>query len=172
MAEIPGRFSISKMLCKETHDILVIQGIQLFDSIGERIHDPIHLLHFYMVIDVSPPCISTSHQAVNCLFLKIPQFSGVSSKNNPGERGSSPSNARTSYRPISVKLRRKKHPFPVGAEVDDVWGGDACVALVLFPGAPSPSSPGDASVPTPHPHRSRPYGTTPSSPWGQGQNMT
>src|SRR5438067_7800479 len=65
MAEIPGRFSIRKMLCKETHDILVIQGIQLFDSIGERIHDPIHLLHFYMIIDVSPRCISTSHQAVN-----------------------------------------------------------------------------------------------------------
>jgi hypothetical protein len=43
---------------------------------------------------------------------------------------------------------------PVGAGVDDVWGGDACVALACCQG--------DASVPTPHPHRSRPYGTPPS----------
>src|SRR2546423_7132398 len=83
MAEIPGRFSICKMLRKETHDILVIQGIQLFDSIGERIHDPIHLLYFYMVIDVSSHCISTPHHAVNWLFSKILEFSCVSSKNNP-----------------------------------------------------------------------------------------
>ena len=44
---------------------------------------------------------------------------------------------------------------------DAVWGGGACVALVLFPGA-FPSSLGDASVPSPHPPRSRPYGTLPS----------
>src|SRR5437867_3925121 len=38
------------------------------------------------------------------------------------------------------------------------WGGDAlccCVALVLC--TLSPSSQGDASVPSPHPHHSRPY---------------
>jgi len=44
MAEIPGSFSISKMLRKETHDIPVIQDIQFLDRIGESIHHPVHLL--------------------------------------------------------------------------------------------------------------------------------
>ena len=37
-------------------------------------------------------------------------------------------------------------------------GGDTCVALVPFLCTRSPSRQGDASVPTPHPHHSRPYG--------------
>src|SRR5437667_481480 len=37
----------------------------------------------------------------------------------------------------------------VGAGVDDVWGRDACVALVLLPCAPFPCCQGDASVPSP-----------------------
>src|SRR5947209_19115041 len=48
--------------------------------------------------------------------------------------------------------------LPVGAGVDEAWGGDACVALVLIPRAPFLSSQGDASVPTHHPNHSRPYG--------------
>src|SRR5947209_15926906 len=45
----------------------------------------------------------------------------------------------------------------VGAGVGMMQGGDACVALVLFPRAPASSCQGDASVPTPHPSHSRPY---------------
>src|SRR5207247_1823678 len=32
--------------------------------------------------------------------------------------------------PRGVRLRAKKPRFLVGAGVDDVWGGDACVALI------------------------------------------
>ena len=38
-----------------------------------------------------------------------------------------------------------------------VWGGDACVALVLPLCTRSSSSQGDASVPSPLPNLSRPY---------------
>src|SRR2546421_418718 len=49
-------------------------------------------------------------------------------------------------------------PFvPVGAGVGMRRGGDACVALVLIPRAPASSCQGDASVPSPRPHHSRPY---------------
>src|SRR5712691_6036250 len=70
MAEIPGRFSIGKMLRKETHDIFVIQGIQLFDRICESIHHSVHLLHLYVLIDVSAWCISTSNQ-VFCVGCRV-----------------------------------------------------------------------------------------------------
>jgi len=45
----------------------------------------------------------------------------------------------------------------VGAGVVWTWGGDACVALVLLLGTRSPSSQGDASVPTPPHPNPRPY---------------
>src|SRR5437868_8571021 len=66
MTEIPGSFSISEMLRKEAYNIFGIQGIHLFDSIGESIHCPVHLLHFYLMIDVSPRCISTQNQILRC----------------------------------------------------------------------------------------------------------
>src|SRR5438105_15144804 len=51
--------------------------------------------------------------------------------------------------PISVKLRRKKPRFVVGVGTlasPSSWSHES-----------SPSSQGDASVPTPHPHHPRPY---------------
>src|SRR5436309_7633337 len=60
---------------------------------------------------------------------------------------------------VGIVSCRFGSPFvPVGAGVGMRRGGDACVALVLFPRAPFLSSQGDASVPTPHPNHSRPYG--------------
>ena len=47
----------------------------------------------------------------------------------------------------------------VGAGVVWTWGGDACVALVLLLCTLSPSSQGDASVPTPHNPSPAPTGT-------------
>jgi len=88
--------------------------------------------------------------------------------------------------PIGVKLGSEKRSYPVGAGVGlrvvrvlqvisvaderlsrrgGCWvegGGDACVA----PGGGGRHTreldEGDANVPTPHAHRSHPYGTTPS----------
>src|SRR5258706_12450186 len=68
MAKIPGSLSISKVIGKETHDILVIQRIKLFDGIGECIHHPVHLLLFFIVIDVSPWRISTSNTVMRCII--------------------------------------------------------------------------------------------------------
>ena len=45
--------------------------------------------------------------------------------------------------------------------MDEVWGGDACVALVPFPSRLVPPTKGDASVPTLPPNHPRPYETTP-----------
>src|SRR5258708_1033634 len=63
MAEVPGSFSISKMIRKETHDIFVIQGIERLDRVCESIYHPLHLLHFSVLIDVLPWLISTSNQS-------------------------------------------------------------------------------------------------------------
>src|SRR5437660_6693676 len=51
---------------------------------------------------------------------------------------------------VGILSCRFASPFvPVGAGVGMRRGGDACVALVLIPRAPSPSCQCDASVPTP-----------------------
>src|SRR5258708_33317982 len=70
VAQVPRAFAISKMFCKEPHDILVIQGIQLLDRVCECIHHPVHLLRFYAVIDVWPWFISTSNQALIIPFQR------------------------------------------------------------------------------------------------------
>src|SRR5260370_6950150 len=62
MAEIPGSFSISKMIRKETHDIFVIQGIKRLDRVCESIYHLFHLLQFSVLIDVLPWLISTSNR--------------------------------------------------------------------------------------------------------------
>src|SRR5215470_14956300 len=62
MAEIPGSFSISKMIRKETYDIFVIQGIERLDRVSEGIYQLFHLLYFSVLIDVLPWLISTSNR--------------------------------------------------------------------------------------------------------------
>src|SRR5260221_11933246 len=65
MAQVPGSFSISKMLRKETHDILMVQGIKLLSGICVIIHQSVHLFHSSEVIDVSPCSISTLPATAN-----------------------------------------------------------------------------------------------------------
>src|SRR5579859_3892932 len=66
-----------------------------------------------------------------------------------------------SLHPTCIYLTRKKRRYFVGAGVVWTWGGDACVALVLFQRILSTSQ-GDASVPSTLPFLSRPYEITPS----------
>src|SRR5437588_2175626 len=65
MAQVPGGFSISKMLRKETHDLLMVQGIEFFGRVWVNIHQSVHLFHSSLVIYVSPRCISTPHAGSN-----------------------------------------------------------------------------------------------------------
>src|SRR5205823_13223545 len=74
---------------------------------------------------------------------------------------------------IGVKLRAKKHRFLIGAGVDDVWGGDACVAPtggggLLGPGRGRRKRPLPTSTPLPplrepHPSPFWPQEPAPSS---------
>src|SRR5579872_1217378 len=65
MAQVPGRFAISKMFREETHDILMVQGIEFFGRVCVHIHLSVHLFHLSVVIDVSPQCISTRYAGAN-----------------------------------------------------------------------------------------------------------